>query len=64
MTTTEEPTDHDNRYCADSNAEEPEGYDTGCHDGTQYGPCGAENCYGQCEDLGLCPCICHGWDKP
>lgn len=59
-----EDIEHDDMYCADSNAEKPEGYDVGCHDGDRYGLCGAEFCYGQYENQGLCPCKCHEWDKP
>lgn len=54
-------TEHDNRYCADSHSEEPEGYYWGCHDGTYYGPCSSDCCYGQCESYGPCPCCCHAW---
>lgn len=56
---------HDNRYCADSayaavkDFERWEGYNTGCHDGEVYGPCGAESCYGQCVSLRYCTCVCH-----
>lgn len=33
---------------------------TGCHDGSVYGPCGTENCYGQDTYEGPCGCVCHG----
>lgn len=53
------PTRHDNEYCADSNADEPEGYGRACIDGTYYVPCGDECCPGACTDVGPCPCCCH-----
>lgn len=32
----------------------------GCINGTRYGFCSSEDCYGMCEDLGQCGCECHG----
>lgn len=53
-------TRHDDMYCADSYADEPEGYfEASCLDGTRYVTCGTESCPGPCEAIGPCPCRCH-----
>jgi len=31
----------------------------GCIDGTVYGFCSSDDCYGLCDDLGRCDCECH-----
>lgn len=41
--------------------ETEEGWDveTGCINGTIYGPCEHEHCGGFCVDVGSCECRCH-----
>lgn len=49
---------HSTKLCADSHSEDAPLWER-CLDGTVYGGCGHENCYGACEDMGRCPCVCH-----
>lgn len=50
---------HSDGLCADSHGSDPPSRRR-CLDGTVYGECGHENCYGACEDTGRCHCTCHG----
>jgi hypothetical protein len=45
--------------CVQLNGSIPDGESWLCLDGILYGPCGAEECSGSCEDNGDCTCRCH-----